>query len=408
MFNSQKISLFLGISFLIHSNIQGQISRSQLAGQQNVITSAVPFLTITPDSRSAGMGDAGVAISPDANSVHWNPSKLVFAEKPTGFAINYAPWLRSIVPDVHLSYLSGYSRINKNSVVGGSFRYFSLGNILFTDFQGNSTGNFEPNELAFDGFYATKLSDKMSLAVSLRFIYSNLTGTRTFNGTSTRPGIAGAGDVSWFYKDKLKKAKTPTSYAFGAAITNLGSKITYTVGENADFIPMNLRLGTAWTFDIDEFNSVTIAVDANKLLVPTRPLYLKSISNPAQDSFLNNERVIERGMDPNVPVLQGAMQSFYDAPGGFQEEMKEIMYSVGIEYWYDKVLALRTGYFHEADTKGMRKYLTFGAGIRYNVIGVDVAFLAPIQRSHPLQNQLRFSLLLDLAAFSDAGKLKSL
>ncbi|MCK9480467.1 MAG: type IX secretion system outer membrane channel protein PorV [Bacteroidia bacterium] len=380
---------------LCNSIVHGQVTKNQLAGQQNVITTAVPFLTITPDSRSGAMGDAGVAISPDANSIHWNASKLAFVEKPIGFGISYAPWLRHIVPDVQLSYLSGFSRINQNSTVGGSFRYFSLGNINFTDITGNPMGSFEPNEFAIDGFYATKLSDKMSLAVTLRFIYSNLVGTRTGSGTSASPGIAGSGDVSWYYKDKLKKSKTPTEYAFGVAITNLGSKITYTNAQEADFIPMNLRLGTAWTFNIDEFNSFMATCDFNKLLVPT-PNY-RSPTNP--DSII--------GRDPRVPVLQGAFQSFFDAPGGFKEELNEITISLGAEYWYAKTFALRMGYFHEANTKGQRKYISFGMGLRYNVIGIDAAYLAPFQRSHPLQNQLRFSLLLDMEAFSKGANAKT-
>lgn len=401
MENNRKINIKIVASLLLAMslvNVEAQVnSPNQLTGQlrQNTITTAVPFLTITPDSRAAGMGDAGVATSPDANAVHWNASKLAFSEKNNGFSLNYAPWLRAIVPDVHLSYLSGFARIDENSVVGGSFRYFSLGQINFTDITGNPLGNFEPNEFAVDGFYARKLSDKMSLAVSLRFIYSNLVGTRTGSGTSASPGMAGAGDVSWYYNDKLKKGVSgvPTKYAFGAAITNLGSKITYTGAQDADFIPMNLRIGTAWTFDFDEFNSLTAAFDANKLLVPTRPIY----------GGRNNDSIIS-GYDPRVPVLQGAMQSFYDAPQGFKEEMSEVMLSLGLEYWYAKTFAVRAGYFNEAETKGARKYATFGIGLRYNVIGIDAAFLAPIQRSHPLQNQLRFSILLDMAAFDTKEK----
>lgn len=376
----------LGFALISGPILNAQISTDELAGQQNVITTAVPFLTIAPDSRSAGMGDVGVATDPDVNATHWNAAKLAFAEKPTGFGLSYAPWLRAIVPDVHLSYLSGYARISDNSVVGGSFRYFSLGQINFTNQIGDPEGNFEPNEFAVDGFYATQLNENNSLAVSLRFIYSNLMGTRTFNGMSTSPGIAGSGDVSWFYKNKIRKASTPTRYAIGAAITNLGSKITYTNSQDADFIPINLRVGTAWTFDFDEFNSLTLAFDANKLLTPTPPVY-----------DINGD--IAAGMDPDVPVLQGVFQSFYDAPGGFQEEMKEIMLGFGLEYWYDKTFALRAGYFNEAETKGARKFFTFGFGLRYNVLGIDAAYLAPLMRTHPLQNQLRFSLLFDLDAF---------
>jgi hypothetical protein len=392
---------FLGISGKSFAQTGPVLSKNVLAGQQNVITTSVPFLTITPDSRSAGMGDVGVAISPDANAIHWNASKLAFSEKSSGFGLSYAPWLRSIVPDVSLSYLSGYAKIDKRTAVGGSFRYFSLGQIQFTDITGEPLGSFEPNEFAVDGFYATQLTEKSALAVSLRFIYSNIVGARLTNNISTKPGTAGAGDVSYFFHDKYKDRKN-LRYAFGAAITNLGSKITYTDRTERDFIPMNLRLGTSWTYDIDEFNSITFSGDINKLLVPTRPIYYPSQSNPGRDSInpITNRPEIMEGMDPDVPVIQGVFQSFYDAPGGFREEMNEIMLSLGIEYWYDKQFAVRAGYFGEAETKGQRKYFTMGIGIRYKTMGLDAAYLIPFQRSHPLQNQMRFSLLLDLAAFT--------
>jgi hypothetical protein len=378
---------------------QQNISSKDLAGQQNVVTTMVPFLTITPDSRSGGMGDVGVAISPDANSIHWNMSKLSFAEKKSGLGISYAPWLRSLVPDVQFSYLSAYNKVGKNGVLAGSFRYFSLGNINFTDFQGDPLGSFNPNEFALDGGYATRLSENFSVGVVLRFIRSNIAGVRQLNGISTRPGIAGAGDINLYYTKKTEIQDKPANVSFGVNFQNIGSKMTYTNREQRDFIPMNLKFGGALDYEIDEYNRVVFAADVNKLLVPTRPYYVRNWQGG--DSLdMNGNRVILGG-DPNVPVIQGLFQSFSDAPGGFREELREYNWSIGLEYWYNKKFAARAGYFNEPATKGNRKYLTFGFGVRYKVIGIDAAYLVPFQQRHPLANQLRFSMLFDFAAFSD-------
>lgn len=387
------------ISGLSATQLLAQISKTQLAGQQNVVTTMVPFLTITPDSRSAGMADAGVAISPDANSIHWNMSKLAFAEKKSGMGISYAPWLRSLVPDVQFSYLSGYNKVGKNGVISGSFRYFSLGNINFTDFQGDPIGSFNPNEFALDAGYATRLSDNFSVGVALRFIRSNIAGVRQLNGISTRPGVSGAGDINVYYQDNIEIKGKDAKLSFGANLQNIGSKMTYTNREQRDFIPMNLKIGGALDYEIDEYNRVVFALDVNKLMVPTRPYYLKN--SKGGDSVDQNGTRVFVGGDPNVPVIQGLFQSFSDAPGGFREELKEYNVSLGMEYWYNKRFAARAGYFHEPTTKGNRKYLTFGFGVRYRVLGIDAAYLVPFQQRHPLANQLRFSLLFDFAAFKD-------
>lgn len=387
------------VSGLSATQLLAQISKTQLAGQQNVVTTMVPFLTITPDSRSAGMADAGVAISPDANSIHWNMSKLAFAEKKSGMGISYAPWLRSLVPDVQFSYLSGYNKVGKNGVISGSFRYFSLGNINFTDFQGDPIGSFNPNEFALDAGYATRLSDNFSVGVALRFIRSNIAGVRQLNGISTRPGVSGAGDINVYYQDNIEIKGKDAKLSFGANLQNIGSKMTYTNREQRDFIPMNLKIGGALDYEIDEYNRVVFALDVNKLMVPTRPYYLKN--SKGGDSVDQNGTRVFVGGDPNVPVIQGLFQSFSDAPGGFREELKEYNVSLGMEYWYNKRFAARAGYFHEPTTKGNRKYLTFGFGVRYRVLGIDAAYLVPFQQRHPLANQLRFSLLFDFAAFKD-------
>lgn len=374
-------------------------NKSQLAGQQNVITTAVPFLTITPDARHAGMGDIGVATSPDVNSIHWNSAKLAFIERKAGVSLSYTPWLRQLVPDVSLSYISAYSKIGKRSAFAGSLRYFSLGNIQFTDNFGNSTGSATPNEWALDGAYATQLSDKLSMGVAFRFIYSNLAPNAVLsNGIQAKAGIAGAGDITMYYRNKFKVEGKKVNYAIGAAITNIGSKITYTTAENRDFIPINLRLGTFGTYEIDEYNTISFGIDLNKLLVPTNPYYLKNAAGNG-DSLVNGIPVIDRGKVPDQPILKGMMQSFYDAPGGLKEELREVHYSAGMEYWYDKQFALRAGYFHESPYKGNRKYMTFGAGLRYKVFGLDVAYLVPFQQRNPLENTLRFTMIFDIDAF---------
>ncbi len=362
---------------------------SQLTGGINTITTAVPLLLITPDSRSGAMADCGVATSADANSIHWNASKMAFAEKKFGMGVSYTPWLRNLVNDINLAYLSGYYKLDKNSAVGGSLRYFSLGNITFTDVVGNTIGNFRPNEFALDGAYARKLSDHFSAGMAMRFIYSNLTNGLTLTGgTQTRAGTSFAVDVNGTYKSgKIEMDGKKTYLNFGFNISNIGNKISYTSSGDRDFIPTNLKLGVAWLIELDEHNTFTLTTDLNKLLVPTPPEYQTGTTN------------IVRGKDPNVSVTQGIIQSFYDAPGGFREEIKEINPSIGMEYWYDKQFAVRSGFFYEDKTKGNRQYFTLGAGVKYNVFGLDFAYLIPIRQNNPLQNTLRFTLLFDFDAF---------
>ncbi len=366
----------------------GLQSKESLLGQRNVITTAAPFLLISPDSRGAAMGDLGVATSADANSIHWNASKLAFIEEDAGISLSAAPWLRQLVPDVWFYYMSGYKKIDKQSTVAMSLRYFTLGDIQFTDNNGNSNGNYEPKEFALDGAYARKLSDNLSLGIALRFIFSDLArGQVGTSGAEIKAGIAGAGDVSATYKNDMKIGERNFDYSIGGNISNIGNKITYTTEANRDFIPVNLRLGTFWNTQIDEYNEIGFGVDFNKLLVPTPQYTYDSLGNI-------DGRVIDDG-----PLIQGMLSSFGDAPGGFREELKEFTYSIGLEYWYAKQFALRAGYFHEAETKGARQYATFGAGLKYKVFQIDAAYLQPFTRRHPLQNTIRFSLLFDIDAF---------
>ncbi len=389
---SVVVILFVSLS----QPLIAQVSKGQLDGKQNTITTAVPFLMITPDARAGGMGDAGVASPNDMNAIHWNASKLAFMEKKGGVSVSYTPWLRALVPDVSLSYLSAYGKINEKSTIAGSMRYFSLGEIQFTDASANSLGNFNPSELALDMAYAQKLSDKFALSIAFRYIYSNLAGGN--NGT-IKAGQSFAGDITSYYTDKARVKGYKVNYAFGAAITNIGNKMTYTTAQYENFIPTNLRIGGYGQVEIDKYNSIALLLDFNKLLVPTQPKYkVDSKGAPILDPA-TNKYIIESGEESNVPVFQGMIQSFADAPGGLKEELQEINTSVGIEYWYDKQFALRGGYFYEPYEKGNRKYATLGVGLRYNVFGLDAAYLFSFQQRNPLDNTLRFTLTFDFEAF---------
>ena len=356
----------------------------------NTITTAVPFLIIGPDSRSGGMGDVGVASTPDANSMHWNPAKYAFVEDDMGFAINYVPWLRSLVPDISLSYLSGYLKRNDKETIGMSLRYFSLGDITFTDINSNVIGQYKPNELAISTAYARKLSDHYSLAIAVRYIYSDLTGGQTLTGgLGTHAGQSIAADVSSYFQKEVRIAKKDFDWAMGINISNLGNKISYTETAVRDFIPINMRFGASIGTNFDDYNSMSIEFDVNKLLVPTPPSY-------------NDDGEINGGMDPDVSVVNGVFQSFWDAPGGTKEEFRELNYSIGLEYWYAEQFSVRAGYFYEHPTKGDRQYFTMGAGVKYNVFALDFSYLidasSSINGSNPLANTLRFTLVFDFGA----------
>ena len=386
---NKVVSTFIALAFsfnAISQDVSGidEIGRNNL----NTITTAVPFLLISPDSRAGGMGDVGVATSPDANSLHWNPAKYSFIDQEVGFAVSYVPWLRNLVPDINLSYISGYKKLNKNEVVAMELRYFTLGDITFTDVIGNNLGQYKPSEFALGSSYSRKLSDQFSLAISARYIYSNLTGGQSAGGIATNAGQSIAADVAGYYVKDIRIAKKDMELAFGANISNIGNKISYTETSTRDFIPINLRLGTALNVDLDDYNKISFAFDLNKLLVPTPPIYNDSINDQ-----------IDFGKDPNVSVVSGIFQSFGDAPGGFNEEMREINFSVGTEYWYDNQFAIRAGYFNEHNTKGGRKFFTFGSGVKYNVFALDFSYLINASRAingnNPLANTMRFTLTFD-------------
>jgi hypothetical protein len=362
-----------------------QIGTDELSGgdRLNTITTAVPFLLIAPDSRSGAMGDVGVATSPDAYSLHWNPAKLSFVEMDMGMSVSYVPWLRALVPDISLSYIGGFKKLNNNQAIGFELRYFSLGDITFTNTQGDVIGQSKPHEYAFGSAYSRKLSDFLSLAISARYIHSNLTDGQYVGGVETKAGQSIAADIAAFYNKPVRIASKDIDLSVGANISNIGNKISYSETSVRDFIPINLRIGTALGTDLDDYNKISFAVDLNKLLVPTPPEY-------------DSEGEIVAGKDPDVSIVSGIFQSFGDAPGGFREEIREINYSIGSEYWYNDQFAVRAGYFFEHNTKGGRQFFTFGSGVKYNIFLLDFSYLINASQSingnNPLANTMRFSM----------------
>ena len=343
-----------------------------------VVTSAGPFLRISPDARTAGMGDLGVATSPDANASFWNLAKVPFNVNEGGISASYTPWLKDILNDVYLAAIAGFYKFDDQQAISGSLRYFSLGNIQFTDNLGNDLNTFRPREFGVDVGYSRKLSEKSGIGVGLKYIYSNL-AEGPAAGNNYKAASAVAGDLAWYYNGHNELGQ---GWAFGAVLSNLGSKISYTDNaDQKDYIPANLGLGTTYTRKFNEQNQLTFGVDVNKLLVPTPP------ADPATPQQLTDYR--------SKSVISSWFSSFGDAPGGFSEEMKEFQISIGAEYWYNNQFALRSGYFHEDKTKGNRRYFTMGVGIKYQSFGLDFSYLLPsgsgVDRN-PLSNTLRFSL----------------
>jgi len=368
----------------------------EFARSYNVIQTPVPFLNIAPDSRAGAMGDLGAATSPDLNSLHWNPAKYAFLDDNGGISTTYSPWLKNLAPDIKLLYLTGFKRVDKQQTVAFGLRYFTLGSITFTDENNQFISKQNPNEFTLDASYARLFSERMSGGITFRYIVSDLAKGSTVSGQTVKVGTSFAADISLYYRSPIKMRNYDGEWALGVNISNIGTKISYTEGDRKDFIPTNLRVGTSYKINLDNFNSVMVGLDLNKLLVPTPPIYkVDSVGNAVVDN--NGNRIIEKGMDPNVSVGQGIIQSFYDAPGGFDEEMKEIMLSIGVEYWYMNQFALRAGYFNEAAMKGNRKYATVGVGLRLTLITLDFSYLIPRGgRNNPLANTVRISASIEI------------
>lgn len=389
--------LFLSTGSMAQTTYQGLFGQ----GEINTITTAVPFLMIAPDARAGAMGDAGVASSPDGFSQHWNPAKYAFMENHMGFSISYSPWMKKLVDDIDLGYLTFYYKLNNDrDAISASLLFFSLGDIQFTNDIGQDIGNFSPNEYAIDLAYSSKLTKTLSGAVAFRYIYSNLTGNRFVGGMQSNAGQSVAGDVAVYYRQPFRVNGQESFFNAGMNISNIGAKVSYTETVAKDFIPTNLRLGAAFETELDEYNSIGVMLDFNKLLVPTPPEYKFNDTTglPEVDPFGNY--IISRGRSNDVGVVSGIFQSFSDAPAGFAEEIREISFSIGAEYWYDRQFAFRAGYFHEHATKGNRKYFTLGVGLKLNVFGLDFSYLIPTGQQNPLENTLRFSILFDFEALA--------
>ncbi|MBO5847870.1 MAG: type IX secretion system outer membrane channel protein PorV [Bacteroidales bacterium] len=397
------VMLFTGIKV----NAQSDATIGEVLGQNleyNVISTAVPFMSIAPDARSSAMGDVGVSTSPDVYSMHWNPAKYAFIQEDFSVGLAYSPWLRTLVNDMNIAYLGVAKRVSPKSTVAATMRYFTLGDINYRDPNNEDLGTYSPNEWAVDVAYSRKLGKYISGSVAGRFIYSNLTqGIDTYS----KPAVSVAADVAVYYtRDVEWFNNIGANISWGAAITNIGSKMNYDESTlDKDFIPTNLRFGPTLKLDIDDYNSLAFSVDFNKLLVPTPPTYY------ADSVGANGGPVIAAGMDNEVGLVQGMIQSFYDAPGGFKEELKEFTLGFGAEYWYNQVFTVRGGFFHEAQMKGNRRYVTLGAGLRYNVFSLDVSYLIPVNNTatsgqNPLENTLRFSLTFNIDKWADNTKLE--
>lgn len=405
---------FLSLVFVMiitAMNLKAQNTGDEVLGQNldyNVISTAVPFMLIAPDARSSAMGDVGVSTSPDVYSMHWNPAKYAFIEEDFSVGLAYSPWLRSLVNDMNIAYLAASKRVSPKATVAASLRYFSLGDINYTGQGGSDLGTYSPNEWAMDVTYSRKLGNYISGAVAGRFIYSDLTqGVLDYS----KPAISVAADIAVFYtRDVYWFKDMDAVFSWGVSINNIGSKMNYNEASlKKDFIPTNLRFGPTLKLDIDDFNSLAFSVDINKLLVPTPPIYMKdSLGSIIYDG---TDPMIESGKNNEVGPIQGMIQSFFDAPGGFKEELKEFTLGVGAEYWYNKTFNVRAGFFHESKMKGNRRYVTLGAGLRYNVFGLDVSYLVPVNNTatsgtNPLENTLRFSLTINIDRWGDNTRLE--
>lgn len=377
-YQTSIIALFTCLSVL-PVNAQNKVSTKDI----NSVYTAVPFLTIAPDSRSAAMGDVGVATSPDVNSLHWNSAKYAFIESGQCIALSYSPWLKGLVHDMKLLYLTGYKRIDDFQVIAASLRYFHLGNIIFTNAYGDKMDERSPNEFALDAAYSRKFSDNISAALAFRYVRSDISAGMSNSTMPAKAGNSFAADISMYYHSELEIFDKSGNWAFGTNISNIGNKMSYANEQQKTFLPINLRIGGSMGLNLDYYNKITFAVDFNKLLVPTPPKF--------------DENGIMFGKQRDVPVVKGIFQSFSDAPAGFEEEIHEISYGLGLEYMYRETFAIRTGYFHEHPTKGNRRYFTMGFGFNVNMIGIDFSYLiATNGRNNPMNNTLRLTFVINL------------
>ena len=390
LFFRSRLALLAGLVALATT------TQAQNTQDQGVITTAVPIITLSPDARASALGEAGVATSPDANSAYFNAGKLGFVKYKYAASISYSPWLRNITDDMSLSYLSGYGKVGQRSAIAGSLMYFDLGTIDYRSGNNIAQGSFSPKEYAVAVSYGQQLTDNFGLGVTARYIRSNLVWA--INNNDAQSGNAVAVDLGAYYTKDATIGTGLYNLSFGASIANIGNKITYSDPKNPSFLPTSLKLGTAITREIDQYNKITLVFDATKLLVPSP--YYESGKLP------NDPAIVAENDKRNAQsIVSGIFSSFSDAPGGFKEELKEINLSTGLEYNYNDLLYARGGYFYEDNTKGDRQYLSLGLGLRYQVFGVDGTYLVPTgsnSQNNPLAQTIRISLHFNLNKLADA------
>ena len=388
----KKLTFILLPMLMISLSASAQVDKKDIF---NPVYTAVTSQTIAPDARAAGLSDVGVATDPDVNSQYWNPAKYPFTISRAGVSISYTPWLRQIVNDMYMANLVGYYRIGDYSAVSTSLRYFNMGEVPLSSSVGNSNDmTINPYEMSFDAAYSLMLSEKFSIAAGVRWIYSDLTYDYS---SETTPGSAFAADIAAYYQNYINIGQRECQLGVGLNISNIGSKINFGSDDNSEFIPTNMRLGAALMIPVDQFNRFTIAVDANKLLVPTRPIQKE---NETDEDY--NVRLQKDYYD--ISSIGGIFKSFGDAPGGFKEELQEVSWSLGGEYVYNDKFAIRAGYHHESETKGNRKYFTVGAGFKMSAFSLDAGYVIATAKSNPLDQTLRFTLSFDMDGLKDLFK----
>ncbi len=388
----KRLTLVLSLMLLMTLSASAQLKKTDIF---NPVYTAVTSQTIAPDARAAGMGDVGVATDPDVNSQYWNPAKYPFTISRAGVSLNYTPWLRQLVNDMYLANLVGYYRIGDFSAVSTSLRYFNMGEVTMKESIGGSNGmTINPYEMSFDVAYSLLLSEKFSIAAGLRWIYSDLTYDYS---SETTPGSAFAADIAAYYQNYINIGQRECQVGIGLNVSNIGSKINFGSDTNSEFIPTNMRLGASLMIPVDEYNRFSIAADANKLLVPTRPIQGENESQVDYDARLQKDYY-------DVSSIAGIFKSFGDAPGGFKEELQEVGWSLGGEYTYNDKFSLRAGYHHESETKGNRKYFTVGAGFKMSAFSLDAGYVIATAKSNPLDQTLRFTLTFDMDGIKDLFK----
>ncbi len=397
----KKILRILSMSMLVIALSIPAISAQETGKNEfNPVQTGTNSLSIAPDARAAAMGDLGVATDADANSQYWNPSKYAFAYSKAAVALSYTPWLRKLVNDIFLANVAGYWKLgsNDNQAISASLRYFSLGEVNTTDQSGAALQSLNPYEMAVDLGYSRKLSEKFSMGVVFRYIYSDLGFSDSYAGEQSSGASAFSADISGYYTTYPVIGRNECQWSWGWNISNVGTKISYNNGEDPAFLPTNLRIGTAFTFPLADYHNLTLSLDLNKLLVPTRPRQIDYDINADNEYQIEEQEAYLNAVEDweNMSSISGIFKSFSDAPGGFKEELREITYSFGAEYSYNQQFFLRAGYFYENEFKGNRQYFGLGAGFSLNVLRLDASYMLATAQTSPLDQTLRFTLTFDM------------